>query len=245
MSDHQFNPPPEEPPPWIVTAPGGGRPARPPTGRGRPALIVGAVVLAVLLVVAGGGYLVLWRYGLLPDDPAPTTPPLAAASRPVETTADPEPLPATEPAIEPTTAPAIDPEAAALDELDELSRQGLARASPHGQWVAQLASKNPGTFDKFQTTAGGSHTFTAADILAQYETLHDDPADGAVPVVLLKSTDYGKRQLYRGEPLYVTFALGDFATEQAVVRWCARRFPHLSGEELANQCAARRLRPGS
>ena len=50
--------------------------------------------------------------------------------------------------------------------------------------VAQLASKTPGIEDPRQTTASGSHTFQATDILEQHQELRADPANGGVPVVL-------------------------------------------------------------
>ena len=145
----------------------------------------------------------------------------------------------------PTTEATTDPEQEALARLEDLSRQGSTQVSPTGQFAAQLASKTPGIADRFQTAADGSHTFQATDILREFTTLRDDPRNGDATVVLLKSTDYGKRQLYNGKPLYVTFALRDFAGRQAVLDWCARRFPDLTGDGLADQCAARRLTPGS
>ena len=263
MSDHQFGysdesrppvPPPAEPPPWIVSQePAGGQwPARPPAPtRSRLPLILGAAVL-VLIVAVGGGYLVLRRYDVLPS-----TAPTAQAgdvgdnqqqgdNQPPEDPTYEEVPPATQaapPTTEPTLEPTTDPEQDALARLDDLAQQDLNRVTLRGQYVAQLASKNPGTTDKFQTTAGGSHTFQATDILQQHQELRDDPANGDTTVVLLKSTDYGIRQLYRGAPLYVTFALGPFASKAAVTRWCGKRFPQLTGEELGNQCAVRRLRP--
>ncbi|WP_433362128.1 hypothetical protein ACQPZX_29785 [Actinoplanes sp. CA-142083] len=183
--------------------------------------------------------------------------PTAVEPTPVEPTAV-EPTPVEPTTVEPTTlgpttfgpttaAPATEATAgsqqAALGELDSLSRQGLTRVSLGGQLVAQLASKNPGISDPHETTASGSHVFQATDILAEHERLRDDPRNGDATVVLLKSTDYGKRQLYHGKPLYVTFALRAFGSEAAVRAWCARRFPELTGDALANQCAVRRLRP--
>lgn len=217
--------------------------------------------LAALLlsVTAGGTFLALWRYDLLPRDAAPAMTNTAGDTGDQtgeqtgdQTGNDPDgdtgdtggPGPEFKDVI-PQTEATTDPERAALDQLDEISRRDLAAVSPRGQYVAQLASKNPGIHDKRQTTADGSHTFRAVDILRQYQALHDDPANGGTTVVLLKSTDYGKRVLYHGEPLYVTFALGDFRDRQDVLGWCARRFPELSGGALTNQCMVQRLRPGS
>jgi len=197
----------------------------------------------LLSVAAGGTFLALWRYDLLPQD-AP--PPMTNTAGDTDGLGD----PGTEfeyvlPQNGPQTEATADPERAALDQLDAISRRDLATVSPHGQYVAQLASKNPGIYDARQATADGSHTFQAVDILRQYQALRDDPANGDTPVVLLKSTDYGKRVLHHGEPLYVTFALGDFRGRQDVLGWCARRFPGLSGGALTNQCMVQRLRPGS
>jgi hypothetical protein len=46
-----------------------------------------------------------------------------------------------------------------------------------------------------------------------------------------------------GNPLWVTFALGDFGSAADVDTWCHRRFPQLSGIQLTNTCTARRLHP--
>ncbi|NMO56188.1 hypothetical protein HH310_34045 [Actinoplanes sp. TBRC 11911] len=133
----------------------------------------------------------------------------------------------------------------ALAELERISKVDRGRVAVEGQYVAQLASKNPGITDKYQTAADGSHTFRATDILAEYQALRAGPGNGAARIVLLKSTDYGKRQLYHGKPLYVTFAVAGFRGTQDVLNWCAQRFPRLSGDALTNQCAVRRLRPAS
>jgi hypothetical protein len=63
------------------------------------------------------------------------------------------------------------------------------------------------------------------------------------PVVLLKSTDYGKRQIKNGHFLWVTFALGDFPSAPSVTAWCDSEFSDLSTAERENQCAARRHEP--
>jgi hypothetical protein len=139
------------------------------------------------------------------------------------------------------TATATDDEAAALAELNRIRSEDLPTVSFAGQYVAQLASKIVGIVDPDQTAPAGSHTFYAADILAEHRKLRDGTA--GTTVVLLLSTDFGKRQLYQGEPLWITFALGDFPNREAVTQWCAARFPELSGKELLNQCAVRKLEP--
>lgn len=62
-------------------------------------------------------------------------------------------------------------------------------------------------------------------------------------MILVKSTDYGKRQLVAGQPLWVTFVIGDFPGKQAVLDWCAGHFGHLPADEFTNQCQPRNLRP--
>lgn len=233
-----------ETPLWITRVP----PASevPPQRSRLPLVLAGAAVVMVL--VGGGGFLAIRQFGGAPD-PGPSLT-VAEPGAPVTEPATTEPArtepPTTEPTTPPMTAPTTEAtvdQQAALAELDRLTRQGLAQVSLGGQLVAQIASKNPGITDPYETTASGSHTFQAADILAEHEKLRDDPRNGDAKVVLLKSTDFGKRQIYHGQPLYVTFVVKAFGSESAVRSWCARRFPTLAGDALANQCAVRRLRP--
>jgi hypothetical protein len=238
MTEHQ---PPSEPiPPWIVAVPG--RPVE-PRGNGRRGLVLVLAGLAAVLVLAVGVFLAVRHFvgGVEPD--VPVTEPTTAA-----TLAPPVAEATTVPTEQPTeTRPAntADPDAEALAQLDDLSRQDLARVSLNRQLVAQLASKTPGIVDPRQLAADGTHTFRATDILREHQNLRDDPRNGTTTVVLLKTGDFGKRQLYEGKPLYVTFALREFTGEGAVRAWCAQRFAELSGQDLANQCAVRRLNPPS
>jgi hypothetical protein len=208
---------------------------------------VAGAAIAVLLILGAGGAWWLQRPGDTDQQPpaaealpgtgttAPADGGAGTFTPPIEeTTPD---LPTSEPQTD-----VADPEAAALDRLEQIARQDLAAVILDGRYVAQLASKNPGTYDPLQTTASGSHTFQATDILAEYERLRDDPANGAARVVLLRSDEYGKRQLLNGAPFYVTFALRDFSDAADVRAWCATRFPDLSTAARENQCAVRRLR---
>ncbi|MGK5682171.1 hypothetical protein [Actinoplanes sp. URMC 104] len=170
----------------------------------------------------------------LPEDPA-TTPPETTAP---ETTAPETTPPETPPTEDATT------EEGALEQLEQLRADGLATVSFDDQYAAQIASKYPGIVDKFQTTPTGSHTFEATDILAEHVALRDEHGSADHPVILVKSTDYGKRQVVNGKFLWVTFAIGDFADPQAVRDWCGNQFPGLSDGELKNQCAVRQLKPG-
>lgn len=254
VSSQQFTPP-SGAPPWIVS------PDPPPPGSRPPdrsALLAAAgAAIAVLLVLGGAG---AW-WLLHPAGDTATAAPVAAGSPPPTSkdanddagkdadgdggagsfTAPPgEAIP--DPPAYRAPAGTVDPEAAALGRLDAIARRDLAGIVLDGRYVAQLASKNPGIHDPLQTTADGSHTFRATDILAEHERLRGDKANGAADVVLLRSDAYGKRQLHNGAPLYVTFALGDFSAAADVRAWCAARFPDLNRTARDNQCAVRRLR---
>jgi hypothetical protein len=166
--------------------------------------------------------------------PAPTTTPPSA--RPMTTA--PAPRPATPTA---SASPRADPERAALAELQRHRRAALGRITPSGQWVAQLSSKYPGVRDEYQTTAGGSHVFRAADIAAQYHRLARDPRGHDVLVLL--STDFGSRQKIDGHALWVVFDDGDFAGADAVTTFCHDLFPRYSGDQLEDYCSPRLLNP--
>jgi len=237
--------------------PAGGYPRT--TANRRLALIVG---LVLVLMLAGGG--AWYLFGRTPDNPVPTdasatgdvgdggggaaVPPTVEDTEETPTYSDPPTEdvttdPTTDPTDDPTDDPTVDPEQAAVDQLDQIAEQDLAQVTLDNRYVAQIASKYPGIDDPIQTTESGSHTFQATDILAEYQRLRSGPGNGSARIVLLKSTDFGKRQLVDNQPLYVTFAIGNFGSAQAVRSWCARRFPGLSGNALADQCAVRRLRP--
>ncbi|MEN3608646.1 hypothetical protein AAH979_03785 [Plantactinospora sp. ZYX-F-223] len=146
-----------------------------------------------------------------------------------------------------TTAPAgsestAGAEAAALAALHELRLGDQPLIRLDGRYAAQLASKSVGIVDPRQVAANGSHTFHAVDILAEHRRIRAETAREA-PVVLLLSTDVGKRQLYRGQPLWITVALVAADRPADVVAWCAERFPELTGAALTNRCLPRRLEP--
>ena len=198
--------------------------------QGRLLVLALAVVLALTLVTLGAaGAVLLIQRG---DSPA-------AASGHATSTNTTE-LTGT---VEPTdTTTTIDPENTAAFELKTLRDGDLRTVSLDASWVAQLASKYVGIVDPEQITEGGGHVFGAVDILAEHRRLRYGDNLGA-RVVLLLSTDYDKRQLVNGNPLWVTFALGNFGSAEDVDAWCHRRFPQLSSTQLTNACTARRLRP--
>ncbi len=97
--------------------------------------------------------------------------------------------------------------------------------------------------DKLQTTANGSRTFAATDVLAEHQGLRSEHDSAGHPVILIKSTDYSKKQLVQGHFLWVTFAVGEFADADAVRAWCDTEFAGLAEAERLNQCAIRKLAP--
>nr|WP_296074097.1 hypothetical protein [uncultured Actinoplanes sp.] len=229
--NQQFEGPATGMPPWTPLPP-----------RNRRPLIIGVVVVAVLLVAGGAAAVVLrGRDGNEPAVFAEPTVTETAAPGPTVTTETPSPSPT--PTVTVTTeTPAADPEAAALAELTALRSQDASAVTFDGRYAAQLASKSVGIVDPLQTTESGSHRFGAADILAEHQAIRN-ALSGQARIVLVLSTDYGKRQLYQGKPLWITFALGRFPTKQSVVSWCAGQFPQFTGDELKNHCDARKLNP--
>ena len=208
--------------------------------RSRRSLLVACVVTAVLIVAgAGVGIHQLTTpshtskaVGLAttPASPQPTV----VTSTPATTTTPIEPAPTT---VQP------DPQALAVATLQAIRAVDLPKIALAGQWVAQLASKTPGIVDLNQTTARGDHTFTAADILNEYRKARSNPIYGTY-VGLLLSTDYGTRQLYSGQPLWVTVAaVPGFSSADAVKTWCAQQFPTLTGSVLDDSCTPRTLDP--
>jgi hypothetical protein len=207
--------------------------------RSRRARLVTFVVTAALIVVAAA-------FGIHRlTSPSDTSNAVGFATTP----ASPQPTlatstPATTTPVEPAPTTVMpDPQTLALATLQAIRVADLPKIALTGQWVAQLASKNPGIVDLKQTTARGDHTFTAADILSEYRKARSNPMYGSY-VGLLLSTDYGTRQLYNGQPLWVTVAVvPGFSSANTVNTWCAQQFPTLAGAVLDDSCTARTLDP--
>jgi hypothetical protein len=238
MSLASTGPPLVAPPRLPVTGLSNPPPAH--AGRWRPGRSL--VPLGVVLVT--GALLATLLIGLRPDGATPVGG-AASVAQPVT----PSPIEPTRSTVEGSASPAADPrpsgqsaEEAALDTLRQLREQDLQTVQFIGQYGAQLASKTVGIVDQRQTAVNGSHAFYASDILAEHLALRNSSGLG-VSVILLLSTDYGKRQLYQGQPLWLTMGLGQFGSAQTVRAWCAARFPQLSGDDLENQCTPRRLGP--
>jgi hypothetical protein len=109
--------------------------------------------------------------------------------------------------------------------------------------VAQVASKSVGITDPLQVAANGTHTFYAVDILAESRAAVATVGDPS-SVLVLQSVDFGKRShATDGRPYWVTLVDAGFSSSDDVDLWCARTYPTLTAEQLANSCAARTLTP--
>jgi hypothetical protein len=250
--------------PWAAAAgPAGTRPAAaparpvtaPPAGQGQG---VGRRVLAGVLVVLLVGAAVAVTWFVQRDDgtqPAassgygsplsPTTSARASdqSSEDAESSAPSSPTPSgrATPSTSATPTPAVPPEQQALAELQALRASSLPRLILDGRWVAQVASKSVGITDPLQVAANGSHTFYAVDILAESRAAVASVADSS-SILVLQSVDFGKRSVAAdGQPYWVTIVDAGFSSSDDVDLWCARTYPTLTADQLANACAARTL----
>jgi len=233
-------PPVASPPPPAPPTPAGNERSRSGQPAFSPALVIMSVALVAALVLVA--VLAVGRNGNSSNVAATTTPEFTVPATAEAPGTEPdttwsEPVPTTSE----TPTPTEDPEQAALDQLELLRDQDVQTVSLNGQWVVQLASKVPGIIDPLQTTQSGSHQFTAVDILTEHLSLRNGDNLGAT-VILLKSTDYGKRQTYQGQALWVTFAEDGFSSAAQVRAWCTRRFPTLTGDSFIDACTPRQLK---
>ena len=205
-------------------------PNTPPAGKSPRGWLVALVVLAVVLVAIAVVIAVIMasRLGAQPEASSTTVPTAVTTI-----TAPPTP------SLTPTPTPTVNPEVAAQAELDRLIADSASWVPLDGQWAAMLGGKWVGITDPLQTNSKGGHTFGAADILAEHETLKARVA--GADVVLLDSRTFGDNISHDGQPLYVTIGLGDFNDRDDVLAWCAAQFPELSGTRLENQCTSSRL----
>ena len=140
--------------------------------------------------------------------------------------------------------PTVDPETAALDELTAMRSASVSRLPYDSRWVAQVASKSVGITDPLQTTQTGSHTFMAADILAESLQARQTVANPAQNVYVVWGTDFGKRsQAPNGLPYWITLVDAGFASKDNVTQWCHTAFAALTPQQLADTCAPRQLTP--
>jgi hypothetical protein len=205
--------------------------AAPHRPSGPPVLPILAGVLAVAVVAVG--VLALPR---LLDSGTPTVPTVTRATTVRSALATPSTTLPTTPIRTATVADDAEPTALAELLSTASGQQGQLNAAVDAHvWVAQLSSKYVGVNDPLQTTASGSHTFNAVDILAEYRRLSGRIPDATV--IIADSRTFGKKVSYNGEPYWRTLALSPgFTSSAAVVSWCASTFPELTGEPLTNQC---------
>jgi hypothetical protein len=201
-----------------------------PSGRGRRSLF--GVLVAVVVLVGSGG--IFWSLHFRDDSPGTTSAAEGSA----------DPVPPTEVQEQPAAvAETGTPEDAALAQLDGLRAQTLASLSLDGRWVAMVASKSVGITDPLQTAQNGTHTFYAADILAESQAVQTVVPDPSM-VLVLQSPDFGRALTAPdGQPYWVTLVDGGFSSSADVEAWCAQTYPNLDPAALANACVARTLTP--
>jgi hypothetical protein len=223
-----------------------------PTRLRLPLVVVGVLVIG--LVLGGGAIWFLARPGAdvnkdaLPSAASGTSiqPTLGSEQDPASTgsgsSADPsEAVPSATSPSSPSEADRRRAQRAAHKQLESLADDGRAAVSLNGQNAAMIASKWNGVKDSLQTADNGSHVFYYSDILAEHDRLAAGDNLGA-QVVLLRSTDYGRRvRSPHGKVLYVTLAVGGFASQADVRSWCNIRFADLSRRERANNCVPTKL----
>jgi hypothetical protein len=99
-----------------------------------------------------------------------------------------------------------------------------------------------GITDPLQTAQNGSHTFYAADILAEV-TAVQARVNGS-PLLVLTSQDFGKVSTAAdAQPYWVTLVDGGFGSLDAVQAWCAATYADLSQAARDDTCAPRTLSP--
>ncbi len=227
---------------------------RGPGGVGR-AIVVAVIVVCLVAVGAGCTWFLLRPEPSEPGSSATSSGTVFGAPSPEQASADddssgqadpsaaPSATRTTDPA--PTTSPVTptaSPEQQALAELTALRAASLPRLVLDGRWVAQVASKSVGTTDPLQTAANGTHTFYAADILAESRAAVSSVSPSSALVV--SSTDFGKRSFAAdGQPYWITLVDVGFTGSDQVKAWCAGTYPTLTAQQLANACAARTLSP--
>ncbi|WP_375433421.1 hypothetical protein [uncultured Friedmanniella sp.] len=128
----------------------------------------------------------------------------------------------------------------ALADLQNQAATDLERTELDGHWSAQLASKDVGVTDTYQRTASGSHTFEAADILAEHQRLRDRLSP-PYTIRLLYGPDAFGTDDTDGRALWYTFAVDNFDSKKDVEQFCKSAFPELGKDERGNQCFPRRL----
>jgi hypothetical protein len=230
-------PPSASVPPDVIPAPPDGRVPRSSAPRGT---LIGVALLTVL-VIGVTVWVVQSPDGAGGSFPAAPTRSGAALDPSDHTPAEDDPAPAeqADPESPPDDSTTLS-EPDALNALQDLRRDSRSQTDLDGHYVAQLASKYPGLVSPKETSPSGDHEFTADEILTEHQKLQNRFGSN---IILLLSTDYGKRQKLDGQALWVTFFDDRFSGSAEVTAWCRQSFPELSGGDLANACTPRTLRP--
>jgi hypothetical protein len=221
--------------------PWGRAPQRTSTG----SLILGGIGLFIIATLAGTG--VGWLNATTRNDNLSVTQSSAPTAASTNLT-DPPATATNQPSDSPTPSPTpSEPTQEELEQEAEAALETQAATDRHhvnlrGQWVAQLSSKYVGIHDPRQTTASGSQTFYAVDILAEHQNLRDKVGDG-YDVRLLRGQDFSPGLTHNGDTFWFTFAFGNFESRHEVDSFCQAAFPSLTGEDLKNSCLPRRIRP--
>ncbi|GAA1832310.1 hypothetical protein ACFFOM_13700 [Microlunatus capsulatus] len=196
-------------------------------------LVVGAVAVAVLNQQQA-------KLGALQPTTPIATPTTASTGVPSTSTAPRTTSPPAKATITPAERRRRE-QRAAREELEQLADEGISLIDLNGEDAAMIASKWEGIRDPLQTTSRGDHLFHYTDILEEHRRLADEDNLGAT-VILIRSTDYGKRATSpEGQHLYVTIALNDFTSSEEVASWCEGRFADLDEERRKNTCVPTRL----
>lgn len=205
----------------------------PPPRRG-PGLGLGILIgLGVVALVAVGIAVGMNAFGA---DPVART--STSATDPTTTS----PTASTPTGKDPSTLSADE----ASTELEALRAQSLAGVDLDGRWVLQLSSKYDGVNDPAQTALDGGHVFHLPDILAEHQQLKTQLQDQDVPVLLLKSSDFGSSTSERRDRTWVTLAdPGSMNSKAEAQSRCAALFPGRSGAALDNVCLPRQFNPPS
>lgn len=245
--------PPPPPPPSPTAAQGGAESgtALPPALPGRNVPLTATIIAtAAMLIVGTVSVVYLMSQGALAlTGSAPrTASSVPSATAPTRDTASPTaaatPTPRQTPKPTPTPTPTLDPREEALERLNAARDESLDGLQLNGRWILQLGSKYEGVTDPRETTASGSHTFMLPDIWATHEDLASEFA-GQGDVLLLQATDFG-RQVSLPGVTWVTVvdpAGSPVTSYDAGVARCASLYPGLSGDDLANACMPRQLKP--
>lgn len=233
-------PPPPPPPPPELSADARRDAAKPARGRGLQSALI-AIIVSLVLIIAALSVVLLFSSGILglpTAGPSTSEVPSTPTGAPSSASATPSPKPTQ------TPTRSVSPREQALKQLNDAREESMQDLRLDGSWILQIGSKYEGVVDERETTASGSHEFMLPDIWAVHEELADRFADEG-DVLLLQATDFG-RQVNLPSTTWVTiirptdYSIPDY---DSGVAHCSQLFPSLTGDDLANACVPRQLKP--